>query len=1060
MGKCGREASEVRRVMRRHESGQVLVLAVLLLMLMAILGAAFVAVISHTMSTTTRTGDVLTAQQSADGAISLFQRMMLTSPMGADLRLANWAADDPFDTNDLGAPPPGPSVLAYYRESEIERGLHEEGFVKIQAPLEVGDQTAGAPLPTGDPTADALRGRAMLKVEYVPSDYLNAAGAAQPLPMFSGNPMANYIRVVAVGTVPGNEGVYRLSVGYLPILITDQLITAHDAARTGASQAIGTPTMVDLNGNGYVSDLDGSGGLDSADEIATEPMYGGIFANTGVDFYGGASPPDVSNPVPMEIRLDQQPTVSPRVAPNPALGGRLGLGERVQIAGPITRNAPPGGAMSLPQLWFNGAALGVAEVSYSAPGIANPLFNPFYFFDPFGPLYMDDLGFIYPLPHMVGRAAIRVAAPRLDRTNGDGDGVLRKAAMESGVWFDVTGAPVAGDPDPAPAGQRLNTAQLGFGTSLFINNPTDRQNPDVEAMKEEWLRTGAGANASTWYGPLYMPPGAEIIFLDADANTPASLGCSTDPSAGPLGNDPAVPDIMVRLHPDPTGRTQFFRIPWNSATGRFDLLTPDQTAPLDADGDGTMDTTAYIDYPRDGVIYVAGNARVSGRLATPGNPDLRPDWEYNITLIAEGNVYVEGNLLRPSDRDPALGEYDTARGLALNSRIALLAGESVVVNGTRILMPLVQTNAPIVPNQRGVLGRSHWELRAGDQLTGAFSFTAVDDWNGDDRADSTAENADIFLKLRVKGTPGAAFSLFVNNTPYDFDRNPAATGPQPFRYLSGAVQIIRIPLRVGGTDYVPFDDAVGQSNIFRIAAATTLREPLELYSFCIEPRVGDAVPIDAIPDDPAVPESLELQVSGLVHGGEVYPMDAIVSALMYAQNGTYFVIPGDHFDPSAAAIDRNGDGVIAEYVYPPSGAQQDVNGDGVMDPSDVDLDFSGQEDWIESRRYNMRLTVNGAIAPSTMPDILSVAAWCDKWSWWDTEHRVKEQSGPWAAPGTPNWGMIRYVYDPGLRSGRRLFYTYTAPDGRVRTRDYLPRFPRLPVSDDLIYTGSVVPPAG
>lgn len=380
MGECGREASQVRRGTRRHESGQVLVLAVLLLMLMAILAAAFVAVISHTMSTTTRTGDVLIAQQNADGAISLFQRMMLTNPLGADLRLANWSANDPFDAADLTAPPPGPSVLAYYRESEIERGLHEEGFVKVQAPIEVGDQTAGAPLPTGDPTADAQRGRAMLKVEYVPSDYLNAAGTAQPLPMFSGNPMANYIRVVAVGTVPGNEGVYRLSVGYVPILITDQLITAHDGARTGAPQTIGTPTIVDLNGNGYVSDLDDSGGLDNADEIATEPMYGGIFSNTGVDFYGGASPPDIASAVPMEIRLDQLPAVGQRVAPNPALG-RLGLGDRVQIAGTITRNAPPGGAMSLPQLSFNGAVLGVAEVSYSAPSIANPLFNPFYFID-------------------------------------------------------------------------------------------------------------------------------------------------------------------------------------------------------------------------------------------------------------------------------------------------------------------------------------------------------------------------------------------------------------------------------------------------------------------------------------------------------------------------------------------------------------------------------------------------------------------------------------------------------------------------------------------------------
>ena len=1078
----------VRR-MGRGESGQAIILAVILLVLMAIMGATFVALLSHTMSTTSRTGDVLAAQEAADSGIAYVHQMFLDSPKGADFRMT-W----PVNVADLD--PLGPTAVNYYTDEEIQRGLHLERFVKIGSPAETGDPTASTPLRLRGATGEVQRGRAMVKIEYVPSDFPSAGGVPSTMPVFNGAPLSRFIRVVSAGSAPEAPGVFRLAVAYIPLLITDQLISITDSGHSDQAQPLGGPTVIDYDGDGMISDFDTPpNGLQATDELVSPAYCGGVFSNTGIAWYGGADTAGVG-PAVMGIRLNQNPVVDSRAAA--AL-----FGDRIAAAGPFSLNTPPGGVVATVGLYNGGSLIGRLTPSYASMGVPNSTF------DPMGGLYVDDMGYLEGwrlldtftsqpyIPAAQLRAVNRIEGPRTNRVDVSGQPIIETSVRASGALFQVTAPPpVASDPMPTLPGTWVNTGELGLGTSLYVDNPTDVQSPNVDEMVNEWLRRGPGANAATWYGPFYIPPGAEITFFDHDLHDPASpaapvysVGRGAVSLQRPLGNDPAVPDIRIRLFPDAQGRPQLFRIPVNMSSGApvYDPVTPDQTMPLDANGDGVPDSEAVFDYPQTGIIFVAGNARVRGRLpslwamrAWDGGIQPRLDWEYNVTLLSGGNIYVEGNLMRPSDLNPSLPELDTTTNPALtvNSRIALLATGSVVVNGSVLSMRSSSTSAPLVPDARGREGGSHWEIGTGQFINGEFQFAAVDDftpadglggagdWDGDGELDAVPADLDLFLKFRLKGDRGSQFRLYVNGVNYDFSDVP---GVQQYSYLTGRMQTIRVPLRMGGTDIVPINDAPGVPNQFTLAAAATMRAPLEVYGYCLEPRTVGADPtvvIDALPDDPRRPETVGVQMSGLIYGGRPYPMDVVISALMYAQEGKFFIIPGEFFDPSASATDHNGDGIVNRQVYVEDGVTPgvflpptDVNGDGVPDLSDVDLDYSGVEDWIESRRFNTRLTLNGAIAASTTADIMAVAAWSDKLSWYDPLRRVRSLPEALQA-GAPEWGQVRYVYDPGLRAGRQLFYYYQSAAGRMMARDYRPRFPCLPVSEDIVYAGNVVPPAG
>jgi hypothetical protein len=131
------------------------------------------------------------------------------------------------------------------------------------------------------------------------------------------------------------------------------------------------------------------------------------------------------------------------------------------------------------------------------------------------------------------------------------------------------------------------------------------------------------------------------------------------------------------------------------------------------------------------------------------------------------------------------------------------------------------------------------------------------------------------------------------------------------------------------------------------------------------------------------------------------PLPVDIDALIYAQNGSWFVIPGAWFNEDAAA------GLDPSMEYP-----------GYHEP------------------LNIRLSVYGAITENMPADLGSVADWTSKWG------------GP---VGEGASGFLAYRYDPLLRWPRR------ETEARV---GYL-RFPNFPLTSDLVIWGERVSgPAG
>jgi len=128
------------------------------------------------------------------------------------------------------------------------------------------------------------------------------------------------------------------------------------------------------------------------------------------------------------------------------------------------------------------------------------------------------------------------------------------------------------------------------------------------------------------------------------------------------------------------------------------------------------------------------------------------------------------------------------------------------------------------------------------------------------------------------------------------------------------------------------------------------------------------------------------------------PLPVRIEALIYAQNGSWFVIPGRWFNE---------------------------------DPDDLAVDPTAWEAPGYHEPLNMKISVYGAVSENLPADLGSAANWTSKWA------------GPIGRGGE---GFLSYAYDPLLRAPRRETV------GRI---GYL-RFPRFPVTSDLVIWGERV----
>ncbi|MFQ5810538.1 MAG: hypothetical protein ACE5JM_13055, partial [Armatimonadota bacterium] len=594
------------------------------------------------------------------------------------------------------------------------------------------------------------------------------------------------------------------------------------------------------------------------------------------------------------------------------------------------------------------------------------------------------------------------------------------------------------------------------------------------------LRAGLTTGESGWSPTftVYKPPAVRITLYHDEASitggTPGRI--TPDPAvaltnAGPDGipgnaddmamiywpkHVPGAPGIRLeRRDIDPaTGRQRTWR--YHQADNGPDGApgTADDRFP----GDDTKLHVMYLDYPKNGVIAALGNVRVKGVLPPKPNgagPDTstRDDgsWrDYGLTIYSGGTIYIDGQLIKPSTAvrlDPALAgnpifadvNPDPATNPAYydyyyhDSHIALLAADCVCLNTTQI-----------VPHRFARPANEVEEDPLNPEAGGHFAVPNVKDAmvRTSVRIPGTS-GGELYLVSKHTGQePGSAYTALSVKRPWDptailYDFSGGVGPPQPvFTFLPAGSAPLgpNVSFTLSPTyDYLttaqwplappwippPATGPLAWNSIAFVPPATV-------------PDIGDQVPGGARDywlRKFKIAELVDPDGDGLFE--PIGTLDIHVDALIYAQSGSWFVIPGEYFEPATRPrlIDLDGDGT-PELV----GGDLDRNGDGVPDVDangDGSLSPADFEYYARAfKRYNYRITVTGAISENRPAGPEAAYDWTDKWSYPD---------------GVGGWGQIVYEFDDTLRRAR------DNPAAAGTLQSNLCSLPALPVSPDLVF---------
>ncbi len=429
------------------------------------------------------------------------------------------------------------------------------------------------------------------------------------------------------------------------------------------------------------------------------------------------------------------------------------------------------------------------------------------------------------------------------------------------------------------------------------------------------------------------------------------------------------------------------------------------------------------------------------------NPDTGRTRRFDLQVVSGGTIYVEGDLLSPASAGLIPDDYTSDR--LYGSRLALLAKDYVCVNTTALnprpvdmfVLPPPTNNAgePQYYNDlqklyppggfsryalfRGIEASDYQQTRRiapptelpesqkPDMIMTYSNPRFSTAWLGAEVADArlmmghsgiffTTATADtttqppgngesVDIEIRFENASGSALYPWQGNTTrYTFLQ--AATGGDQSEHWyddQNTPNDYNEFLPIAGVQDMPVLDYLTGEDFIRFTARVTPVPNQDGDAWVIDPRQLAYLlgPVAIAPPRDADPLPVEIE------------------ALVYAQNGSWFIIPGPWFneDPDELGQDPSAN------LYP-----------GYHEPLNIHLSFYG------------------AITENMPADLGSVAEWTSKWS------------GP---AGRGEEYFLSYGFDPLLRFPRR------ETEDRI---GYL-RFPNFPITSDLVIWGErVTGPAG
>ncbi|MFQ3610170.1 MAG: hypothetical protein SNJ72_01620 [Fimbriimonadales bacterium] len=534
-----------------------------------------------------------------------------------------------------------------------------------------------------------------------------------------------------------------------------------------------------------------------------------------------------------------------------------------------------------------------------------------------------------------------------------------------------------------PNGSWYNTGQYGYGRGVYINNAQDIQRETRGILGGYTLR-GDWLNPGQsrfWNGWYYEPPGAQIELVEV-----LEPGGVRAQGFRITRNQSEPRDVWY----DPRTGT-----PTNIKTLSFFYRQPNDPNNNTLTNEFVVGDTQF-DVPFNGVIYAEGNVRIRGRI--PSNRQ--------ITIVTNGTAYIDGNIVKGNER----------------SALAIIARDYVCVNTTQFFARSTDSPATAQGDPFNTDAPYYFEVLPNLPMRILFSF-------GEDPSQYQGNFGALMLMVRhAAGGTGSFMNLLVNPS---FSTQPFYTFNLPgfpsYLYPLGASSLqvypnyekVMFPLvpAPNGSNYV-LDGTPGITNMLQF----------QLQPFT-NPNDGFQLPTDNAP----------YRLSAVA----IQPLDIKIQAALFAQEGSFFVIPGYWFNNNPQDL--------------PGQAQRPA---GVASP---EFPFYGQP-------LDIQITIEGSIAENFTAALGDQTEWLRKWGWIPVRYGSSNRTIPvqhqryFHDANNQQFAVnLLMRYDPIFRNpvvgGAPLRVAYDAtqdPSGQHPGR-VLPPIPRLPVCPKPIFAGDIRP---
>ena len=968
---------------RRRATGQAAqsaVVAIIVLFLLLFLAGIFIAIISGNIKNTRAAANTTQAGKYSEAGVRYLDDQLTNSAEGAD-----WRPVPDFVIRDLGDQDPNdPGQLVNYDVdkdgivNDEYAGKTDPDYMWVRLPnLKTGTGgytrvNFGSDIPGARERGPAVGGRSLVRITYAP----NVA-----------DPLSRYIRLDSVGRVgqidPRDPTTYTNTEGL------DQRVELVAYKGIGLNEYVrqvtnkdDKPGTVSLGVAAPVRDRD-KDGLPIVRNI--ESLYRGpIRVNAPLTFYG-------VNRIVLDPTRNEAIEVAGPISLNNVSDATTALtamdATRVYISTVnLKQNVDPG---LTPNLWPsaspNFTTLG-PKVALDNQINANPQDKiPGFALIRDNPRGSDTSGLtqeldVYNNSFQNLRTVGRTKPPVIDASTG-ADGMTRYRALTRGS-APLSNISNTSDPNYSmgtgdnPIGPAIyaNAGLYGWGQGMYIDNYNDVQNSSTTlfggySLRNDWLNPPSQnqlgfANGSYWQGDFkYVPPAVTITLTPRGiimSRSPYFRNRRQDYSFRNPVNGQALSDVSTILRYTPI---QGFGAPTVYSSPNA----------LQAFAGYPAQLTQNKYYEGDYVIHAEGNIRIKG-VAGGLDPETKKYFIRHLTVVSDGTIYVDGNLLRDNITAQMATADITAQNTRGRSTIALLAKNYIAVNTTQFLSP--SDGSTFVADRSGVPGP-----------VSAISLSANQTFN------FSANFGPIFDPLQGFITPPYLTTNTTVNSPALFLRH---TGD-----VDGNTQLdtyINVTLNESAasvTNYIPLTGIPGapvspDTNTLSLGAASKLS-----YSIYAQDRItlppGMLFPTNVYPyNTPNLAIGLDNQMklrydttanvpyttpgaNYLATRIGVAPLDIRIEALMYAQEYSFFIIPGPWFNPNP-----NDTPDYFIQVDPdtgqPHGRRYGENVVAERRLTEPRFPFFHQP-------MDIRITFCGSITENLPAEVADQGAWMEKWGW-------------------------------------------------------------------------------